>query len=220
MTINLIRNKSPFSWGFSITNVDSGWQSLNIGVLALQGDFLEHKKVLEYLGAKVREIRLPQDLVNIHGLIIPGGESTTLARLIDRFDLRELIRQKIGNGMPTFATCAGLIMLASNVHEDKPLPLKLLGVEVKRNAYGRQVNSLETDITAHQLGTKPFHAIFIRAPVITSTGENVSVLAKFNETPVAVEQNQILATTFHPELTNDLRWHEYFLEKCIHNLSI
>ncbi len=184
-----------------------------IGVLALQGDFAEHAAMLARIGAGVREVRLPKDLAGISGLILPGGESTTLANLMDVYGLREPVRSLAKNGLAMWGTCAGLIALASRVQGRAEPIIGVLDVEVQRNAYGRQVDSFEADIAAPLVGEKPFHAVFIRAPVVTNMGPGVKALAALpNGSPVAVRQEHLLGTTFHPELTDDVRFHRYFLK--------
>jgi 5'-phosphate synthase pdxT subunit len=188
-----------------------------IGVLALQGDFLEHVSMLRRIGAEAREVRSAEQLRALDGLIIPGGESTTLGRLIEDFHLLEPLRVFTRSGIPTWGTCAGLIALARHAN-DLPFPtLEAIDIEVDRNAYGRQVDSFEADLDVPALGAEPFHAVFIRAPVVTSAGEGVEVLATVQHdgepaAPVAVRQGTLLATSFHPELTPDSRFHEYFLD--------
>ncbi len=188
-----------------------------IGVLALQGDFLEHASALRRVGAEAREVRSAEQLRALDGLIIPGGETTTLGRLMEDFHLHEPLRAFAHSGIPTWGTCAGMIALARHA-SDLPFPtLEAIDIEVDRNAYGRQVDSFEANLDVPALGAGPFHAVFIRAPVVTSAGEDVEVLATVqhdNEppTPVAVRQGAVLATSFHPELTPDTRFHEYFLD--------
>ncbi len=192
-----------------------------IGVLALQGDFHEHAVSLRALGAVAREIRKPEQLAGLDGLIIPGGESTTIARLLLAYELHEPVRRRGAAGLPIWGTCAGAILLADDVPGlDRP-PLGLLPMTVERNAYGRQVDSFETDLEAPVLpptpaGTRPpYHAIFIRAPRIRALGDGVDVLMAYEAEPVAVRHRSLLATTFHPELTPDHRWHRYFLESVV-----
>jgi 5'-phosphate synthase pdxT subunit len=188
-----------------------------IGVLALQGDFLEHASMLRRIGAEPREVRAAEELRALDGLIIPGGESTTFGRLMEDFHLYEPLRVFVHSGIPAWGTCAGMIALARHA-TDLPFPtLEAIDIEVDRNAYGRQVDSFEADLDVPVLGAEPFHAVFIRAPVVTSIGEGVEVLATVQHdgepaTPVAVRQGAVLATSFHPELTPDSRFHEYFLE--------
>ena len=189
-----------------------------IGVLALQGDFHKHAITLRALGACAREVRKPSQLDGLDGLIIPGGESTTIARLMLAYDLHEPVRRRGLAGLPIWGTCAGAILLANDVPGlDRP-SLALLPITIERNAYGRQIDSFETDLDARALpattdGTRPpYHAIFIRAPRIRSLRDGVEVLMAHDGEPVAVRYRALLATTFHPELTTDRRWHQYFLD--------
>jgi 5'-phosphate synthase pdxT subunit len=189
-----------------------------IGVLALQGDFSEHAAMLRRLRVDAREVRTAEQLKGLDGLIIPGGESTTFCRLIEDFRLYEPLAAFVRSGAPTWGTCAGMIVLARHA-SDLPFPtLQALDIEVDRNAYGRQIDSFEADIDIPALGAEPFHAIFIRAPVVASVGKGVEVLAacRRDDTeaakPVAVRQGSVIATSFHPELTDDTRLHRYFLD--------
>lgn len=183
-----------------------------IGVLAIQGDFLEHRQVLERIGAEAPEVRLPKQLDGIDGLIIPGGESTTIVQLMDIYGFREAIREKAHSGMPIWGTCAGMIVLANKLTDHRPDPLKVMDIEVSRNAFGRQVDSFEIDLDIKGIEGPRFHAVFIRAPVVNKIGKTVKVLALLEDgRPVAVRQGKLLATAFHPELTNDARFHELFV---------
>ena len=183
-----------------------------VGVLALQGDFAEHLQVLRRLEVESAEVRLPGDMAKVDALILPGGESTTIRRLMDRYGLSQAISERVRGGMPVWGTCAGMIVLARGLTEDRPEPLGLMDIVVARNAFGRQVDSFEEDLPIPTLGKEPFHAVFIRAPVIRETGEGVEVLASLaNGTPVAARQGHMLVTAFHPELTDDPRLHAYFL---------
>ncbi|MDO8616992.1 MAG: pyridoxal 5'-phosphate synthase glutaminase subunit PdxT [Dehalococcoidia bacterium] len=189
-----------------------------IGVLALQGDFIEHEAALRRLGVDAREVRTPEELRGLDGLIIPGGESTTFCRLMADFALYEPLRALLAAGVPAWGTCAGMIVLACQAPGLDFPTLEALDIEVLRNAYGRQVQSFEADLDVPALGEQPFHAVFIRAPVVAGAGPGVEVLAGVRdersgrETPVAVRQGCVLATSFHPELTDDTRFHQYFLE--------
>lgn len=185
---------------------------MRIGVLALQGDFQEHVETLRRLGVEAKEVRLPSDLEGVDAVIIPGGESTTIARLLDRFGLREPLSQRIAEGMPVMGTCAGAIVLAKHAEGlDRP-SLGVMDIDVRRNAFGRQVDSFEADIPIPSIGKEPLHAIFIRAPVIESVRAPAEVLATLEDgTIVAAQQGNNLALAFHPELTADSRMHEYFL---------
>jgi len=185
---------------------------LEIGVLAIQGDFAEHIAVLSEFGVSAREIRLPDQLEPLDGLIIPGGESTTLSRLMSIYNLREPIQRMANEGRAIWGTCAGMIMLAKEITEQDPVPLGIMDIDVQRNAFGRQVASFEQSLNISSLECESFHGIFIRAPVIIRVGEGVTVLASLEDgRPVAVQQGKILATAFHPELTQDTRFHRYFI---------
>ena len=186
---------------------------MEVGVLAIQGDFAEHIAVLGKLGVTAREIRLPEQLDSLDGLIIPGGESTTLSRLMTIYNLREPIAQMAAQGLAVWGTCAGMIMLSREITEQDPVPLDVMDIGVQRNAFGRQVDSFEQDLNVSALGGAPYHAIFIRAPVIIRVGRGVKILSALeDERPVAVQQGNLMATSFHPELTNDYRFHSYFLD--------
>ena len=201
---------APVTWTLAAARPQTG--GVRVGVLAVQGDFLEHQLVLDSLGAETVLVRLPQDLKGLQALILPGGESTTMAKLLDAFDLRAPLRECIASGTPVWGTCAGLILLARELAEDRPAPLGVMDMRVSRNAYGRQVDSFETDISVPSLGEPPFHAVFIRAPAILEMGPDVEVLASLPEgAPVAARQGTALVTAFHPELTPDTRFHAYFL---------
>jgi len=183
-----------------------------VGVLAIQGDFLEHKQILDRIGVDAPEVRLPHELDDIDGLIIPGGESTTIVQLIDIYGFREALEDKIGSGMPAWGTCAGMIVLADRLTDHRPRPLGLMDIEVSRNAFGRQIDSFETDLEIAEMEGPPFHAVFIRAPAVNSMGDGVKVLAALEDgRPVAIRQKDMLATAFHPELTDDTRVHELFV---------
>jgi len=183
-----------------------------VGVLAIQGDFLEHTQALARLGVDAPEIRLPGQLDGLDGLVIPGGESTTIAQLIDIYGFRAALKEKVESGMPMWGTCAGMIVLADRLIDHRPEPLHLINIEVSRNAFGRQVDSFEADIEIDEVIGPPFHCVFIRAPVVTVVGEGVKVLARLDDgRPIAVRQGNLLGTSFHPELTDDSRVHELFL---------
>jgi 5'-phosphate synthase pdxT subunit len=185
---------------------------LEIGVLAVQGDFAEHIAVLRRLGVIARQVRLPRQIDGLDGLVIPGGESTVLGRLMSIYHLREPIKKMAQQGKSIWGTCAGMIMLAERISESDPEPLKLMNIDVHRNAFGRQIDSFEQDLAIKELGSSVFRAVFIRAPVVTRLGANVKVLASLNDgRPVAVQQGKMLATAFHPELTGDNRFHRHFL---------
>jgi 5'-phosphate synthase pdxT subunit len=176
-----------------------------IGVLALQGNFAEHRAVLAGLGAEVVEVRLPKDLDGLDGLVIPGGESTTIGKLLVDYGLVEPLRDRIRAGLPVLGTCAGAILLARD--------LGGIDMQVKRNAFGRQLQSFETDLVVSGLGDKPIRAIFIRAPAIESVGMGAEVLARLDDgTIVAARQGNVITTAFHPELTDDDRFHRMWLQ--------
>jgi 5'-phosphate synthase pdxT subunit len=188
---------------------------MKIGVLALQGDFAEHQVMLEKLGTEVVQVRLAGQLDGLDGLIIPGGESTTIGKLATEFGLMEPLRQ-FGKEHAIWGTCAGAIFLSKDANRQQPL-LGLMDIVVERNAFGRQVDSFEVSLTVpalDKIGTNtPFHAVFIRAPLIESVGKGVEVLSTLeNGKIVAAQQGRLLATSFHPELTQDDRFHRYFME--------
>lgn len=182
---------------------------MNIGVLALQGSVAEHLKLIKSVNKKINAVPVKtiDELASVDGLIIPGGESTTLRRLMDEFELFTPICERIVAGMPVWGTCAGLILLASRIEGETPY-FKLLDVDVKRNAYGRQIDSF---VTEGDFAGMYVNMVFIRAPKITRVGEGVTVLAEHDGMPVAVRQDNILATAFHPEMTRDNRVHKYFM---------
>jgi 5'-phosphate synthase pdxT subunit len=188
---------------------------MKIGVLAIQGDFAEHIVMLKRLGVETIEVRLPEHLIGLDGLIIPGGESTTIGKLVMDFNLMEPLRL-FGQRHAIWGTCAGAIFLSKDISRDQPL-LGLMDIKVARNAFGRQVDSFEADLDIPELkqatGTKePYHAIFIRAPIIESVQADAKVLSALPDRRiVAAQQGHLLATSFHPELTDDTRFHEYFL---------
>jgi pyridoxal 5'-phosphate synthase pdxT subunit len=188
---------------------------MNWGVLALQGAFREHREALDALGISSVEVRTPEQLAGVDALIIPGGESTTVGRLLITSGLLEPLRARLADGMPTFGTCAGLILLARNVLDgraDQP-SLDALDATVRRNAYGTQAESFEADLTVAGISDEPFRAVFIRAPIVEAVGADVEVLARHADRPVLVRQGTIWASTFHPELSDDLRVHERFLRE-------
>jgi len=184
---------------------------MRIGVLALQGDFAEHVQMLQRLDVEVSEVRLPNDLDNIDSVIMPGGESTTFAKLAVRFGLMDPLRQFAHEGKAIWGTCAGLIFLSKDVGTDQPT-LGLMDIKVKRNAFGRQIDSFTIDLDIEPFDGAPYPGVFIRAPVIENVGSSVHVLCKLDDgTIVAARQDNLLATSFHPELTHDTRMHAYFL---------
>ncbi|WP_045878275.1 pyridoxal 5'-phosphate synthase glutaminase subunit PdxT [Pseudofrankia sp. DC12] len=185
-----------------------------VGVLALQGDVREHSRALAAVGAEAVEVRRPAELAAVDGLVLPGGESTTIGRLLKIFELLEPLRDAVTDGLPVYGSCAGMILLARDVLDgrpDQPL-IGGLDVVVRRNAFGRQVDSFEADLDVAGVDGPPVHAVFIRAPWVEKAGDAVTVLARVGEHPVAVRQGHLLATSFHPELTGDTRMHELFVE--------
>jgi len=194
---------------------DPGTQSKRrrIGILALQGDFREHANAIRAIDAEPVLVRLPRDLVGLDALILPGGESTTMRKLVDRYGLREPIAALARGGAPVFGTCAGMILLADRITDGDEPVLRLLDIAVRRNGYGRQLDSFESDVEIPELGDEPLHGVFIRAPVVTDAGPEVQVLARDQSgRPIAVRQGKVLATAFHPELTDDRRMHRLLLE--------
>jgi 5'-phosphate synthase pdxT subunit len=190
---------------------------MRIGVLALQGAFAEHAAALRRIGVEPAEVRLPRDLEGLAGLIIPGGESTTIGKLAVTFGLMEPLREFAGR-RPVWGTCAGAIFLSQDAHREQPL-LRVMDISVARNAFGRQVDSFEVDLALPMLAggaARPFHAIFIRAPLIERVGAGVETLAQLaNGRCVAARQGRLLATAFHPELSGDDRFHQYFVELAV-----
>ncbi|MDN4595972.1 pyridoxal 5'-phosphate synthase glutaminase subunit PdxT [Leifsonia virtsii] len=189
---------------------------LRVGVLALQGDFREHLAVLRGLGADAVPVRRPAELDEVEGLVIPGGESSVMDKLSRAFGLAGPLRDAIAGGLPVYGTCAGLIMLADRVLDGIAGQQTLggLDVSVRRNAFGSQVDSFETDLDIPAVGGEPMHAVFIRAPIVEEVGPNATALARVDDgRVVAVEQGNLLGTSFHPEITGDTRFHEYFLTK-------
>lgn len=187
-----------------------------VGVLALQGDFREHAHVLARLGAEVSLVRRPEELAAIDGLVIPGGESTVMDKLARTFGLQQPLKTAIAGGLPVYGTCAGLIMLADTVLDAITGQQSLGGLDVvvRRNAFGSQNQSFETDLDIPALGDEPVHAVFIRGPVVESVGTAATPLASLSDgRVVAVEQGNLLGTSFHPEITGEYRFHEYFLGK-------
>jgi len=168
--------------------------------------------MIEGLGVDAPEVRLGKDLAGLDGLVIPGGESTTIVQLLDIFDMRNTVVGLVREGLPVWGTCAGMIVLADRLTDHRPEPLHLMDIEVSRNAFGSQVDSFEADLEVDGLGDAPFRGVFIRAPVVNTVGQGVEVLARLSDgRPVAVRENDMLATAFHPELTGDSRVHNLFL---------
>jgi 5'-phosphate synthase pdxT subunit len=186
---------------------------MKIGVLASQGAFAEHIATLHRLEVDTVPVRLPHQLAKLDGLIIPGGESTTISRLMLGYDLMDEIRNLAKNGLPILGTCAGMILLAKEISDSDAEPIGIMDIAVRRNAFGRQNDSFETDLSIPVLGEKTFPAIFIRAPSVERVNNGVEVLARLDDsTIVAARQGKLLASAFHPELTDDLRFHQYFLD--------
>jgi 5'-phosphate synthase pdxT subunit len=185
---------------------------MRIGVLAIQGDVIEHLAILRRLGVDEAEVRVPGDLASLHGLIIPGGESTTIGKLMVRYGLDRAIPDQAGRGMAVYGTCAGMILMARRAWGGEPPLLRLMNIALTRNAYGRQVDSFEADLDIPVLGPPALRAVFIRAPVIDEVGQNVDVLASLDGRPVLAREGRLLVSSFHPELAPDDRVHRYFLE--------
>ena len=184
-----------------------------VGVLALQGDVREHLVALAGLGVTARPVRLARELDDLDGIVIPGGESTTICRLLDVFELRGPLSERLTAGLPAFGSCAGMIVLAGEILDGRPdqEPLRAIDIVVRRNAFGRQVDSFETDLELDGVAGGPIRAVFIRAPWVERVGPDVQVLARVGEHPVAVRQGRVLATSFHPEVAGDDRLHALFL---------
>lgn len=184
---------------------------MNIGVLALQGAFREHRLMLEKCGVGAPEIRRPEELDAVAGLVIPGGESTTIGKLMVEWGLMEKIKSRAAEGMAVYGTCAGMILLARDIADSDQPRLGLMDARVRRNAFGRQRESFEADLHVKELGADPVKAVFIRAPYIETAGPDVSVMAAVGEHIVIARQGKLLASAFHPELTEDDRLHRYFI---------
>jgi len=186
---------------------------LKIGVLGIQGAIQEHLSILRKTGVEPSWVKNRKELDSVEALVMPGGESTTMIKLLKRFEMWEILRNRIEDGMPVLATCAGMILLSRKienvVNQDS---LGVLDISVKRNGYGRQINSFEVDLQIDEIGPEPFRAVFIRAPKIESISGEVRVLTSYDGSPVLVRQGNVLAASFHPELTGDLRIHRYFLK--------
>lgn len=186
---------------------------MKIGVLGIQGAIQEHLSILRKAGVEPSWVKDRKELDSVTALVMPGGESTTMIKLLKRFEMWETLRDRIEDGMPVLATCAGMILLSKTienvVNQDS---LGVLDISVKRNGYGRQINSFEVDLQIDEIGPEPFRAVFIRAPKIESICDEVRVLTSYEELPVLVRQGNVLAASFHPELTGDLRIHRYFLK--------
>lgn len=193
---------------------------MKIGVLCLQGAVREHVAALQKCGVDVECVKKKEQFADLDGLVIPGGESTTIGKLIERFGLKESILDMVEQGKPVYGTCAGMILLASRVEDSAQFLLDTMDITVARNAFGRQRESFEQDLSIPALGQKPFRAVFIRAPLIKECGSDVQVLASCQGNIVAARQNNILVSAFHPELTDDERMHRYFVEMAKENKKI
>ncbi|GAU77255.1 pyridoxal 5'-phosphate synthase glutaminase subunit PdxT [Fusibacter sp. 3D3] len=185
---------------------------LTIGILALQGAFIEHSMPIERLGHLSKEIKQPKDLEGIDGIILPGGESTTISRLLDSTGLRVPIQNLLTAGLPCMGTCAGMILLAKSIEADSVPTLGMMNIEVKRNAYGRQLGSFTRMEVVEKISDAPIPLVFIRAPYVIKVAETVEVLHRVDQHIVAVKEQNLLALAFHPELTDDLTFHKYFIE--------
>jgi 5'-phosphate synthase pdxT subunit len=186
---------------------------MKIGVLALQGAFAEHISILRNLEVDTTPVRLPQQLVELDGLVIPGGESTTITRLLQSYDLMDNISNLANSGLPILGTCAGMIVIAREISDSTVQPIGIMAIKVRRNAFGRQRESFENELSIPVLGEKPFPGVFIRAPIIEQANSNVEVIARLADGKiVAARQGKLLACAFHPELTDDTRLHKYFLD--------
>ena len=184
-----------------------------IGVLGMQGAFQKHIDAIHACDHEAFWIREVFELERVDGLILPGGESTTVGKLLDRWGLVEPVRRRVAEGMPLFGTCAGMIVMAKALDDETHQPrLHLMDIVVRRNAYGRQVDSFESDLTIPSIGSRPFRGVFIRAPLVSAVGDGVEVLSRYGSDAVFVRQGHLLAAAFHPELTDDLRVHQYFLQ--------
>ena len=187
---------------------------MKVGIVALQGDVREHAGALAELGASSVEVRAPTDLTDVDALVLPGGESTTMSLLLRSSGLGEALAERISDGLPVLGTCAGMILLASEVLDGRPdqTSFGAIDISVRRNAFGRQVDSFEADLAVEGIGEPPFPAVFIRAPVVERVGAGVEVLARVADRPVLCRQGPVLAAAFHPELSGDRRLHELFLK--------
>jgi 5'-phosphate synthase pdxT subunit len=184
---------------------------MKVGVLALQGAFAEHIKVLQELTTEAVPVLLPSDLNGLNALIIPGGESTTISKLLGEYNLMEPLRNLAMQGFPILGTCAGMVIMSKEIPASNVIPLGIMDIRVQRNAFGRQIDSFEADLNLPVIGDKPFRGIFIRAPVVDNVEAGVEVLCELNSQPVAVKQGKLIACSFHPELTDDTRLHRYVI---------
>lgn len=190
---------------------------MKIGVLALQGGVIEHISHLKALNCQTVEVRKPEELNDLDGIILPGGESTTIGKLMRKAGIFNKLKEKILNGFPAWGTCAGMILLAKKIENDDTIHLQVMDINVKRNAYGSQGDSFLAQGKIDEVSNEEIPLVFIRAPYITKTGDNVQILCKVNENIVAAKQDNILVTSFHPELTDNLEVHKYFINMCKRN---
>ncbi|EJO5348460.1 pyridoxal 5'-phosphate synthase glutaminase subunit PdxT [Clostridium botulinum] len=191
---------------------------MKVGVLDLQGSVTEHIKILEKIDdIEAVRVKYKEDLDNVQGIILPGGESTTLGKLLKEFHIYDVLKEKIEKGLPAWGTCAGMILLAKDIEGQEEKYLKTIDIKVKRNAYGSQLNSFSTEEVIEEVDKEPIELVFIRAPYITTVGSNVAILKKVKGDIVAAKEKNVLVTSFHPELTEDVRFHKYFIEKFIKN---
>lgn len=190
---------------------------MKIAVLALQGGVEEHINHLKSLGCEAVEVRRVEELDGLNGLILPGGESTTIGKLLKKTGIFDKLREKIINGFPVWGTCAGMILLAKNIENDEARHLQTMDITVRRNAYGSQIDSFIVEQNIEEVSTEPIPLVFIRAPYITEVESNVEVICKVNDNIVAARQDNMLVTSFHPELTKNLEMHRYFIEQIVSN---
>ncbi|WP_341478510.1 pyridoxal 5'-phosphate synthase glutaminase subunit PdxT [Clostridium sporogenes] len=191
---------------------------MKVGVLDLQGSVVEHMKILEKIdNVEPVRVKYKEDLDDIQGIILPGGESTTLGKLLKDFHIYDTLKKKIENGLPVWGTCAGMILLAKDIEEQEESYFKVIDIKVKRNAYGSQLNSFSIEEMLEDIDKEPIELVFIRSPYITTVGSNVTILKKVRKNIVAAKEKNVLVTSFHPELTEDTRFHKYFIDKFIKN---
>ncbi|MCW6077303.1 MULTISPECIES: pyridoxal 5'-phosphate synthase glutaminase subunit PdxT [Clostridium] len=191
---------------------------MKVGVLDLQGSVTEHMKILEKIeNVEPVRVKYKEDLDNIQGIILPGGESTTLGKLLKDFNIYDTLKEKIEKGLPVWGTCAGMILLAKDIQGQKESYFKVIDIKVKRNAYGSQLNSFSIEEMLEDIDKEPIELVFIRAPYITTVGSNVTILKRVRKNIVAAKEKNVLVTSFHPELTEDTRFHKYFIDKFIKN---
>lgn len=191
---------------------------IKVGVLDLQGSVAEHMKILEKIeNVEPVRVKYKEDLDDIQGIILPGGESTTLGKLLKDFNIYDTLKEKIEKGLPVWGTCAGMILLAKDIQGQKESYFKVIDIKVKRNAYGSQLNSFSIEEMLEDIDKEPIELVFIRAPYITTVGSNVTILKRVRKNIVAAKEKNVLVTSFHPELTEDTRFHKYFIDKFIKN---